>query len=381
MSQSQANVSMFYRFGEENLPLGKCHPSQARILVRKELATWEDGNLKVILRPAHSEILDRDPYQLIRRAEDDQNVSKAELDRRLDWFKQFARKATMALGELGRPGQDISQEAVEEGKRRFETIRELATTEAVTYKKFTLIPKTMNIAEAMDFFLDEKGGDLVEADLDLEALPENTEKELPSLWDTSPDVSEVFQPKKVKITEETTEKPQEKSVETLSDLWETAPDVSETFAVTPSKLSEVKWTDISYESAPSANKSHYEFSEVEVDFVGDSLREFMDEPDFSKITSEMLADGIQLRDVPNPESLKTPITATPVIVNVTQCPVRDNPLGVQPGAAHHYSVVRTGFKIPLNTNFRFKGPEPNVDFVPDTPILHLTDSTSQEQKE
>ncbi len=32
---------------------GHCHPSQARILVKKDLAQWQDGKLLLRLRPVH----------------------------------------------------------------------------------------------------------------------------------------------------------------------------------------------------------------------------------------------------------------------------------------------------------------------------------------
>ena len=44
-------VKMITRMGGQDVPLGECHPGQARVLVREEMAAWQDGKLLLVLRP------------------------------------------------------------------------------------------------------------------------------------------------------------------------------------------------------------------------------------------------------------------------------------------------------------------------------------------
>lgn len=97
------HVRLKFKLGDKVLSLGDCHPAQARLMVQKELASWDNGELLLLLRPAHSDLLDHDPEHLIGPAYDS-NVSKAELDRRLVWFKWFLEKSTKALSTVGQPG-------------------------------------------------------------------------------------------------------------------------------------------------------------------------------------------------------------------------------------------------------------------------------------
>ena len=229
MSQSQPNVSMYYRFGEDNLPLGKCNPATARVLVKKELATWEDGNLKVILRPAHSEILDRDPYQLIRRAEDDQNVSKAELDRRLDWFKQFIRKATMALASMGMP-REIDPEEINAAKVIADNLKFMAENEAAQYLEEDEGQFQLSCKRASDEDLKEYGfiDDGIIISEEGYCFPPNTNVVA------------------AESSKSTNGMSAQDTIEMMSKFWESAPDVSNVFGVPASNPA-------SYVKTPIAN--------------------------------------------------------------------------------------------------------------------------------
>ncbi|MEI6297333.1 MAG: hypothetical protein WCO84_06895, partial [bacterium] len=121
---------MIFKIGDEVLSIGKCHPSQARILVKKDLATWEDGNIKVILRNAQAEAFEHNQDNFLHGPSDNKDVSMGEMDRRLDWFKNVILKTTLAAGGLGRSGQDVNPEEMGFYKVQGESLKYIATAEA-----------------------------------------------------------------------------------------------------------------------------------------------------------------------------------------------------------------------------------------------------------
>jgi len=109
----QKSVKMFTRLAGTDIPIGQCHPAEARVLVKKDLAAWQDGNLQVILRPAFVDLLDSNEHAW-KGPLDDGNVSQAELDRRMAWFKQFVELGVQALhGVKAKPG-DVAPSQFEE---------------------------------------------------------------------------------------------------------------------------------------------------------------------------------------------------------------------------------------------------------------------------
>ncbi|MEI6297332.1 MAG: hypothetical protein WCO84_06890 [bacterium] len=169
---SQSAIQMIFKFGDEVLPLGKCHPANARILVQKQLATWEGKDLKVILRPAHAEILKDNQEALIRIPEDGKNTSQAELDRRLEWFRQVMTKTTMALSEVGqtRYPDETSIHAFLEDAKALEAIAKMDSTDDTMTKE-----EVDEFYELNDFSFDPQVADPIlqtafEADLTTDAV-------------------------------------------------------------------------------------------------------------------------------------------------------------------------------------------------------------------
>ena len=165
------HVRLKFKLGDKVLPLGTCHPAQARIMVQKELASWDDGELLLILRPAHSDFLDHDQEHLIHGPVFDPNVSKAELDRRLIWLKWFLEQSTKALCMVGQPGGSWGE--VQTQDLDFQTELQYLATD------FEL-EDTMTGEEVAAFF--EDSGDLER----LEALKGDLETMWESDWGWKP---------------------------------------------------------------------------------------------------------------------------------------------------------------------------------------------------
>lgn len=73
---------------DEAFDAGHCHPSQARILIKKKLAEWHDGKLLVRLRPVHLAVA-----SMVERidGEDKRQVSEAEILRRQQWLRAIVQ--------------------------------------------------------------------------------------------------------------------------------------------------------------------------------------------------------------------------------------------------------------------------------------------------
>lgn len=79
------NVQMSTVIGGQSIAIGQCLPAQARILVKKGHAKWEDGGLVLNLRPIHLAVA------LNHRRLDNEGdeVSNAELERRIEWLRSI----------------------------------------------------------------------------------------------------------------------------------------------------------------------------------------------------------------------------------------------------------------------------------------------------
>jgi len=71
----------------EPFDAGQCHPSQARILVKKKLAEWRDGKLLVQLRPVHIAVA----MNTLTLPGEDRKVSEEEVERRQAWFRSVVQ--------------------------------------------------------------------------------------------------------------------------------------------------------------------------------------------------------------------------------------------------------------------------------------------------
>jgi hypothetical protein len=88
-----SSIQMVAKIGDQTIRVGTCHPGQARILVKKEHARWDDGSLVLHLRPIHLQVAYNNPRLPLGEKEDE--VSNAEVERRLDWFRTIMQ-AVMA---------------------------------------------------------------------------------------------------------------------------------------------------------------------------------------------------------------------------------------------------------------------------------------------
>ena len=94
-------IPLVARMGADLVPLGHCNQAQARILVKKDVAAWQDGTLTVLARPAFLRLLVDDAHWVGKS--DYGNVSPAEMDRRKVWFAEFMTKAVKAVATAPEP--------------------------------------------------------------------------------------------------------------------------------------------------------------------------------------------------------------------------------------------------------------------------------------
>lgn len=177
---------------------GHCHPSQARILVKKNLAAWKDGVLHVNFRPVHLAVAantDRLPSE-----ERDDNISKAELTRRQNWLRSiitavinsdthgsdFGTALGVGLSEVRQPEPREGLEHVLKSSAKI-----LIDADAGLRSIHGSTPEV----EVRDS-LDEKHEPRDPADDDWykedHKLPKKPDDELEELWETASDVSKVF---------------------------------------------------------------------------------------------------------------------------------------------------------------------------------------------
>lgn len=94
------SIAMFARMDAQDFALGFCHPAQARLLVKQELASWQDGKLLLILRPSYMSLIDANSLSCWRGPLDDSNqMSDGEMKRRRAWFKDMLPKVAIATAE------------------------------------------------------------------------------------------------------------------------------------------------------------------------------------------------------------------------------------------------------------------------------------------
>lgn len=86
-------VKMVASVAGEEVFVGECHPARARVLVKRQFASWKDGKVLLHILNVHDQVLSTNP-EAIRGPLDDGNVSKQELERRMAWFRSFMEKVT-----------------------------------------------------------------------------------------------------------------------------------------------------------------------------------------------------------------------------------------------------------------------------------------------
>jgi hypothetical protein len=171
--------------GSEPIDAGHCHPSQARILVKKQLASWQDGKLLVQIRPTHLMVANN----TINRKDGDPNVSKAEVERRTEWFQSIIQAVAGSdthgsdldriLGYTTRAGMRVV-----DPRQTLEEIQALAAQSRHTRDRMLL-----DIKESGEPELDEWEEGFFKKD---HRVPTEHENLLESLWPTSPSVEHVF---------------------------------------------------------------------------------------------------------------------------------------------------------------------------------------------
>ena len=85
-------IKMVTRLGDQEVVVGECSSAQARILSKKNHAQFVDGKLLVSIRPFHVDMA----INSIAADDPDPNVSEAEVQRRLDWFRTLMGTGTLA---------------------------------------------------------------------------------------------------------------------------------------------------------------------------------------------------------------------------------------------------------------------------------------------
>jgi oxalate decarboxylase/phosphoglucose isomerase-like protein (cupin superfamily) len=207
MTSNNPTVSMFTKVGDEEVQLGHCHPAQARKLVKEELAAWQDGKLQLILRPVYADVMSANGSAWNGPLDDPGQMSDGEMKRRRAWFKQLIPKLANAVAESCSKESRLpfTQEQLAEMAKRdadFEAeMREVRERDAAAEE----LRRAANLAipddEVAKFFTDRPM-----VDLDLRVLwgdytdepgPEDTEHfhrllNLVGVWETSPDVSKIF---------------------------------------------------------------------------------------------------------------------------------------------------------------------------------------------
>lgn len=89
-------VKMVTKVAGEEVFVGECHPARARVLVKRQLASWMDGKVLLHVLNVHDKLLASNP-EAARGPLDDENVSKQEMERRLAWFRSFMERSSRAL--------------------------------------------------------------------------------------------------------------------------------------------------------------------------------------------------------------------------------------------------------------------------------------------
>ena len=139
-----SQVIMFTRVGDEEVHIGKCTHAQARILEKKQHGRIENGKLFLNVRPVHLAVAEA----WLEHSPSDPNVSKAELQRRMEWLKKL-------MGHVATAEADYRGRTKEEWKRILTTkpsvrTRGIPTEEEVAKFESDLIWVSQEAGELTD---------------------------------------------------------------------------------------------------------------------------------------------------------------------------------------------------------------------------------------
>lgn len=293
-------IKMFAHVPGEKMFIGECHPTRASVLVEKDLASWEDGNLLLHILDAHNTILKNNPGAIqgplddgygrdleCRRAWFQSSITKAnkgplplpdymsEEGRRRSWFRSFIIKANKLLAKMDRPLPSIA-----EGRAwaEAEQLKEAACSEASAVAKLGLPLKTVQSVRfkrcGTKFRIYQTPDpDIVFTDAEIEAYFKENIEEVRQILSDSP-AYEAEREALRRATEEFLAK------QGLPALWESAPNVSQIFGVHSSH------------TAPSITKEAYDTT-YERDRV--LLRREYELKDYSESPPTVVAELNQVR--------------------------------------------------------------------------------------
>lgn len=163
-------IEMVARIGDQVLTVGKCSSAQARILVKRSHAAWLDGKLLLPLNPELLQVAVNHPDLLV-----DGNVSRAEVERRMEWLRTLIGAQAVSRAERG---ESRISEIV--GRSPMAADLGFAATSEVE------APWTTGNEDLVEWYAADAEGNVGEV------LPQVREPELEVLWPSEPDLGIVF---------------------------------------------------------------------------------------------------------------------------------------------------------------------------------------------
>jgi hypothetical protein len=216
-------VKMYASVGGAEIFCGECHPARARILVKKEVASWKDGKILLHVLGIHDVLLSNHPDMMAHGPLDDENVSKQEMERRMAWFRSIMTKSAEALSFVVPPfptleeaTQWANQKSTQNSTQKpqidpcsviitrldknspsYNAVREVFLSENV--EKIVSLDSTvvkLRVENLGDLFTEANAmGDSTDVDPFYKDVVDEVVSDiaLETLWESAPDVSAVFQ--------------------------------------------------------------------------------------------------------------------------------------------------------------------------------------------
>jgi len=261
-------VKMITSLAGEELFVGECHPARARILVKKEMASWKDGKLLLHILGIHNAFLQTNP-DAIRGPLDDGNVSLQEIERRIAWFKTLVPRVSMAYSEGSRWVLPSLEEVANAPKA--EPVSDPSEVQHVDFD-----------ADKVDsYFLDEgdpRRVDVTTEDVFVELGPQvPLPPDLMGLWELGPEVG-VEQGQTSGAVPPVQEGDETEPDLSLDDLWEPVPNLERIFGVASYAQRDVITSREAYEAikeqdrqALLAANQHVKYLRQGVSLLGDEV--------------------------------------------------------------------------------------------------------------
>lgn len=179
-------VKMIASVAGEEVFCGECHPARARVLVKKQLASWKDGKVLLHILNVHDQLLTNNP-DARRGPLDDENVSKQELERRFAWFRSFMKKAADALSEgaaMELPSREEADAWVADRAQRQEDIEEDVAGQGWRSLSPRASEAPMSDADVGEWFIDlDMGFEAVPAYVPVDDTDRQDLVKLSALWE------------------------------------------------------------------------------------------------------------------------------------------------------------------------------------------------------